>query len=153
MTEYNYGIDGINTLENTRKIILKDLKIAACGMIPDEVIKDYCFEIARNEIHRLTEIYIRGLLRAEVLQHTEKSIVLSTPEYPASLWDCVKQYLNEKLKTKFKLKTTYKSTSSVVTFERNACYPHMPSLKKEYGTGRYVIREHISISDERSVKR
>jgi hypothetical protein len=138
--------DDINTsipLPELRTILLEDVKIAAGGLIPDEVINDMMIEVIRDTMRSTARMYIMGVFRAEILESTEKIVFVESPYFPSTVWDCLKYYINEKLHTKFKVSLETVTATAKVTFERKAIYPHMPSLKAEYGRGRAVIKEAI----------
>jgi len=145
--EFNFGMDGIDMLQRFNIINLEDVRFGVCEEITEDMINDLQFELVNCILRRSVQAYFTGVYRAEVLQDTTKTINLSTPYYPASLWDCVKFYINQSLGTHFKVKETYEKQTVEVTFKRRAVYPRMPSLRKEYGVGKYVIKE--SITEER----
>lgn len=135
-------IETFRPLPKFREIMIEDMKCAAAGAISDEMIEDMLIDVIRCEIKHLSYIYIQGIFRSEVLEKRTKVVSLQV-EYPKTLWQHFKQNVNKKLGTHFEVEMQVIDDTRKVSFKRSAIYPHMPSLKAEYGHGRYVIKEAI----------
>lgn len=131
-----------------KQIILRDLQFAIRECISEKMMEDANVEVIYDRIRKLVQLYIKGVFRAEVLQETSSTCVIETLPFPASIWECIKFHLNSKLHMNFKVKTMTLKKTVKMEFTRNAMYPHLPSIRKEYGAGRCVMKEYIHTTVE-----
>ena len=136
----------------TEEIVLKFFDLQCQKVLTGHMLSNTRIDLYKDVISQGVHMIFKSSMAAEVLQETEKTayVGVRSEPFPASISDCFKLYLQQKLKSrlgtkrfKINMVTNYIEKKVTMKFERTEAYPRLNIVYPPDITGNSVRKERI----------